>query len=97
MSGVLSQVMPMPVAVHPPARQLDRARRADDAVALGVGGVLGEHGHAVGPYQLHSPSSTIVVAFLPSCPSLPVIVKVRSPLRSSKTIVTPCSLLVPSL
>jgi len=35
------------------AGDVDRARGPDDAVGLGIGGVLGEHDHAVGPLQLH--------------------------------------------
>ena len=49
------------------------------------------------PSSFTAPSSTIVVAPLPRRPSLPVIVKVRvPPFRSSKTMVTPSSLLEPS-
>ena len=48
------------------------------------------------PASRTSPSSAIVDSFLPTWPSLPVIVNVRLPFRSSVTIVTPRSLLEPS-
>ena len=48
------------------------------------------------PASCTSPSSAIDDSFLPTRPSFAVMVKVRSPFRSSVMIVTPRSLLEPS-